>query len=224
MKRIFGHKRQKAFTLLEVVIAMAIAALIGVGAMKLLDSATTAHKNIQEQGERYNQIERALLFLSNDMQQLAPRNFRDEFGDTKNNLTSDDSIGKTHLSFTRLGRRNPAQLPRSNLEKLTYLVEEETLQRISFAYPDGMNVEQGLSRTLLEGVSSLKAEFFDGEEWTDYWPVDDGQGTTPNNTVNLPVAIKISLDLMDLGLISRIYPISDKRKNSDQNGTSGGKT
>jgi len=226
MKGIFNHNKQQAFTLLEIIIAMAIAALIGVGAMSLLDNATRAHKNIQQQGERFNQIERAFLFLSNDMQQLAPRNFRDEFGDSKNNLTSDDSIGKTHLSFTRLGRRNPAGLPRSNLEKLTYLVDDEPpgylkndpilksnwLKRISYAYPDGMSVDQGLARVLLDDVESLKAEFFDGEQWTDYWPVDNGQAINTGGAVNLPVAIKISLDLKDLGLVERIFIISDKRE------------
>jgi len=237
MKGFSNNVKQQGFTLLEIIIAMAIAALIGVGAMELLNSATTAHRNIQEQGERYNQIERAFLFLSNDIQQLAPRNFRDEFGDTKNNLTSDDSIGKTHLSFTRLGRRNPALLARSNLEKLTYLVDDvppdylkndpvlksNWLKRISYAFPDGMAADQGLARVLLDDVESIKAEFFDGEEWTDYWPVDDGQGITSSSTVNLPVAVKISLDLKDLGLVERIYLVSDKRQDSGQAGNAGGK-
>ena len=208
-----NYNKQQAFTLLEIIIAMAIAALIGVAAMNLLDSATIAHKNIQNQGTRYNQIERALLFISNDIQQIAPRKFRDEFGDKKNNLTSDDSIGKTHLSFTRLGRRNPARLARSNLEKLTYLVDEETLKRISYAYPDGMNVEQGLSRTLLDNVESLKLNFYDGEEWTDYWPVDSGLlAQTKGVTNSLPVAVKISLQLKNLGLVERLYVVSDRRE------------
>jgi len=237
MNSFANNSKQNGFTLLEIIVAMAIAALIGVGAMELLNSATTAHKNIQEQGERFNQIERAFLFLSNDIQQLAPRNFRDEFGDVKNNLTSDDSIGKTHLSFTRLGRRNPAQLPRSNLEKLTYLVDDvppdylkndpvlksNWLKRISYAFPDGMTEDQGLARVLLDDVESIKAEFFDGEEWTDYWPVDDGQTLSPSSSVNLPVAVKISLELKDLGIVERIYLVSDKREPSGQNGGPGGK-
>jgi len=208
----FNRHKQKAFTLLEIIIAMAIAALIGIGAMNLLDRATLGHKKIQSQGERYNQIERALLFLSSDIQQLAPRKFRDEFGDKKNNLTGDDSIGSTHLSFTRLGRRNPAGLPRSNLEKLTYLVEDESLKRVSYAYPDGMSLEQGLVREILEDVTSFSVEFFDGEEWTDFWPVDSGNLEQETDANPLPVALKVKLLLKDLGLVERLYVISDRRE------------
>jgi len=223
----FTYKKQNAFTLLEIVIAMAIAALIGVAAMNLLDDATIAHKNIKEQGDRYNQIERALLIISNDIQQLAPRQFRDEFGDKKNNLISDDSIGKIHMSFTRLGRRNPAGLARSNLERLTYLVDEEPpeylkddpraksnwLKRISFAFPDGMDASQGLSRVLLDDVDSLKFEFFDGEDWNEFWPVNtDLLAKADSGNNSLPVAVKISLMLKDLGLVERLYILSDRKE------------
>jgi general secretion pathway protein J len=209
-------RQQKAFTLLEILVAMAIAALIGVGAMKVLDSATISHKNIKAKGSRYNEIERALLFLSNDLQQLAPRQFRDEFGDLKDNLSSDDSIGKTHLSFTRLGRRNPANLPRSNLEKLTYLLDEKTLQRISYMYPDGMSTEQGLARDVLHNVDSFVVNFFDGEQWNDFWPVNAGGGERNENaSEKLPVAIKVSLELSDIGLVERLYVISDRIEESE---------
>lgn len=207
----FSH--QRAFTLLEILVAMTIAAVIGVGAMKVLDSATISHKNIKEKGARYNEIERALLFLSSDLQQLAPRQFRDEFGDLKDNLTSDDSIGKTHLSFTRLGRRNPARLPRSNLEKLSYVLEEKTLQRVSYLYPDGMNADQGLARDLLDNVDSFVVNFFDGEQWNDFWPVNDGsERDSDNPNDKLPVAIKVSIELSDLGLIERLFVISDQQE------------
>ncbi len=216
MRVTFNHNKQQAFTLLEIIIAMAISALIGVGAMTLLDDATIAHKNMQEQGDRYNQIERAWLFISNDIQQLAPRQFRDEFGDKKNNLFSDQQDGTTHLSFTRLGRRNPAGLARSNLEKLSYLVEEEKLKRISYAYPDGMNLEQGLKRLLLDDVESLEVNFFDGEEWNGFWPVDTNLSNSVSSSENdLPVAIKISLQLKDLGIVERLFVVSDKRSNPD---------
>jgi len=214
---VFPPISQQGFTLLEIIVAMAIAALIGVGAMSLLDSATIAHQNIQTQGERYNNIERAMLFISNDLQQLAPRRFRDEFGDMKDNLSSDDSTGNTQLNFTRLGRRNPAGLPRSNLEKLTYLVEDKQLRRISFLYPDGMSLESGLNRKLLENVEKLTLSFFDGETWSDFWPMDSSSSpSTSSSAGDLPVAIKLTLDLSDIGPIYRLYVISDLKEKKNE--------
>ena len=211
-----NYKTQTAFTLLEIIIAMAIASLIGIAALAMLDRATLSHKNIQEQGDRYNQIERAFLFISSDIQQLAPRKFRDEFGDLKDNLTSFESGGSTQLSFTRLGRRNPAGLPRSNLEKLSYLVEDNLLKRVSYAYPDGMSLDLGNSRDLLSGVESLKVEFYDGEEWTDFWPVEQQEfNQAEKQSTPMPVAIKLLLQLNDLGLVERLYVISDRLKKED---------
>ena len=219
----FNSNHQSGFTLLEIIVAMAISGVIGISALVLLDKATTASSRIEENGNRFNQIERTLLFLSNDIMQIAPRGFRDEFGDKKSNLKSDDSIGQTYVSFTRLGRRNPAGLPRSNLEKLTYLVENENLNRVSYAYPDGMIAEHGLSRTLLDKVESLSLEFYDGEEWGDIWPVDKGlESETGSN--DLPVAIKISLQLLDIGLVERLFIISDRKEEKDKKKRSEGKS
>lgn len=204
---------QRGFTLLEILVAMAIASFIGVAAMVLLDRSTVAHRNIQQQGDRYNAIERTMLFISNDIQQIAPRKFRDEFGDIKENLTSDNSIGKTHLSFTRLGRRNPAGLARSNLEKLTYLVEDEKLKRISYLYPDGMSLENGLNRTLLDKIDKLSLQFFDGENWSEFWPVEAAASSSSNT---LPVAIRVTLELQDIGSINRLYVISDRREKTNE--------
>jgi len=204
---------QRGFTLLEILVAMAIASFIGVAAMELLDKSTVAHRKIQQQGDRYNAIERTMLFISNDIQQIAPRKFRDEFGDIKENLTSDDSIGKTHLSFTRLGRRNPAGLARSNLEKLTYLVEDEKLKRISYLYPDGMSLENGLNRTLLDKIDKLSLQFFDGENWSEFWPVDTAASSSSNA---LPVAIRVTLELQDIGSINRLYVISDRKEKTNE--------
>lgn len=200
--------RLRGFTLLEIIIALAISALIGVAAMNLLDEATQANQNVQEKGERYNNIERALLFISRDIQQVALRKFRDEFGDLKNNLTSDDTIGKTHISFTRLGRRNPAGLARSNLEKLSYYVEDKQLIRISYAYPDGMSADAAQIRPLLKNVERMTLSFYDGEEWSDFWPNDSQE--EKNDSVELPVAIRFKLELSDIGEIERLFVTSDR--------------
>jgi len=207
---------QKGFTLLEILIAMAIAAAIGVGAFTLLDRATLAKTSIENTGNRYNSIERAWLFISDDIQQLAPRKFRDEFGDKKDNLSSDDGLGSPHLNLTRMGRRNPAGLKRSNLERLTYFVKDKILRRVSFSFPDGMVFEQGLNRPLLENVESIKFDFYDGENWNDYWPVSitessslEGVNSDSPTIKVLPVAVRVTLELSDLGLVNRLFVLSD---------------
>ncbi len=76
-----------------------------------------------------------------------------------------------------------------------------------------MNADQGLARDLLENVDSFVVNFFDGEQWNDFWPVNDGsERDSDNPNDKLPVAIKVSIELSDLGLIERLFVISDQQE------------
>jgi general secretion pathway protein J len=205
--------KNKGFSLVEVMVAMAIMALIGVGALSVLDTATKTSGNIKQDGERLNNVQRAFLFLSTDMQQLTMRQVRDEYGDKVASMKSDLQASAPYIRLTKLGRRNPALLPRSNLEHLIYSVEDKTLYRTSFTYPDGMTEESGLKRPILEGVEDMKINFYDGEEWHDYWPLTEGN--QDGAVVSLPVALKLNLELTDYGMLERLFVLSDKPEKDD---------
>ena len=207
----------RGFTLIEIMVAMAIMALIGVGAISVLNTATRSTDKIKINGNRLNDIQRAFMIMSNDMQQLTTRLVRDEYGDRMPSMKSDIQASAPYVRFTRLGRRNPAQLPRSNLEHLLYVVEDKTLHRISYTYVDGMVEDQGLKRPMLQNVEDMKVQFFDGEEWHDFWPLNEGLEDGQPNL--LPVAVKMELELTDYGKLERLYAISDKsaaRDNGDE--------
>ncbi len=200
--------RQSGFTLIEIMVAMAIMALIGVGALRVLDQATVSSDKIKQSGDRLNNVQRAFLFISNDMQQLTTRRVRDEFGDPLPSMKSDLQASTPYIRLTRLGRRNPAQLPRSNLEHLFYTIEDKVLYRTSYPHADGMAESSGLKRPVLKDVENMKISFFDGLDWSDYWPLSDDP-QDPNSRL-LPVAVKLKLELSDYGEIERLYAVSDK--------------
>ena len=200
--------KARGFTLIEIMVATAIFALIGVGALSVLDTATKTSDNIKKDGDRLNQVQRTFLFLASDLQQLSSRMARDEFGDRVPSIKSDQQSAVPMVRFTRLGRRNPAQLPRSNLEHLVYSVEDKVLYRTSYTYVDGMVEDDGLKREMLDAVEDMKLKFFDGENWEDYWPI--GDAAKPEDAQRLPVAVKISLRFTDYGIIERLFFLSDK--------------
>ena len=208
---IHNHKistaKNSGFTLIEIMVAMAIMALIGVGAMKVLDTATKSSDSIRRDGDRLNDVLRAFMFISNDMQQLTVRQVRDEYGDSLAAMKSDLQASTPYIRLTRLGRRNPAQLPLSNLEHLIYTIEDKTLYRTSFSYTDGMPMDLALKRPVLESVLDMKINFFDGETWHDYWPLTEQ--SQDEISVLLPVAVKMKLVLADYGEIERLYALSE---------------
>lgn len=207
-KTMNSASRQRGFTLIEILVAMAILALIGVGALSLLNAATQTSDQIRDEGTRLNNVQRTFLFISNDMQQLTTRAVRDEYGDNLPSIKSDQQASAPYVRFTRLGRRNPAKLLRSNLEHLAYSVEDNQLIRTSYTYADGMSESLGQKRPILDDVTDMKVEFFDGEEWTDYWPLV--QSPEEPGYMRLPVAVRLQLELVDYGILERLYAISDK--------------
>ncbi len=210
----FKTKKVDGFSLIEVLVAMAIMAVISVGALSILNKATESKSNIKNNGDRLNNVQRAFLFLSNDIQQITTRIVRDEFGDPVASLSSDTQSSSPYIRLTRLGRRNPAQLPRSNLEHLIYTVEDKTLIRTSYSFSDGMSADLALKRPILENVENMSIEFFDGEQWHEYWPLVEGN--EEQATQLLPVGVKLKLELTDYGVIERLYAISDKVESDEQ--------
>lgn len=224
MSKYFCHRspnKQMGFTLIEIMVAMAIMALIGVGALKVLDEATKSSDSIKRNGDRLNNVQRAFMFISDDMQQLTLRQIRDEFGDKVASMKSDLQSSTPYISFTKLGRRNPAQLPRSNLEHLIYSIEDKVLYRTSYTYADGMSADNALKRPILNEVEKMKVTFFDGEEWGDYWPVIDGN--EDGAVAELPVAVKMNLTLSDYGDIERLYVLSDEVSDDDRSDSGSGR-
>lgn len=213
-----AYSKASGFTLIEVLVAMSIMALIGVGALKAFDAATVSTDHIKQEGKRLNDLQRAFMFISNDIQQVTTRIVRDEFGDPRPVLMSDLQSSVPFFRFTRLGRRNPAQISRSNLEHLIYSLEDKKLYRTSFIYSDGMPDDSGLKRELLDSVEDMKVSFFDGNDWHDSWPAPGGSINVNPNTASsgnltnspiLPVAIKLKLEFTDYGEIERFYSVSN---------------
>ncbi|WP_068642059.1 type II secretion system minor pseudopilin GspJ, partial [Oleiphilus sp. HI0132] len=96
---------QQGFTLLEVLIAIGITALIGLGAWQVLNSAITSSDRTQVHLEELNQIQKAMLIVKRDLSQVIGRSIRDEYGDYQNALDSSSDFYK--IQFSRVGWRNP---------------------------------------------------------------------------------------------------------------------
>ncbi len=161
----------KGFTLLEVLIAIVITSLIGLGSWQLLNSAIRTNELTQAHLEQFGELQRAMLFIKRDLQQLAARSIRDEYGDYQPALTSRNQF--YFLEFTRAGWRNPLQDQRSDLQRVAYELNDQNLVRNYWLVLDRAQDSQPLSRTLLEGVESLSVRFMNQSGgWSSEWPPD----------------------------------------------------
>lgn len=194
-------KTKAGFTLLELLIAMAIFATIAVISYSGLSSMMKTSKAVEIDAARLKEIQIAVLFMQRDLLQSVNRPVREQYGSTLEALRSNDQ-GNVRLEFTRGGRRNPAGFLRSSLQRVGYGIDDdENLVRFIWPVLDRSQDTKAIKHELLSKVENLQFRFLDkSNSWVQSWPPI----TTNKKVVKLPRAVEFSFDLRDLGRIKRL--------------------
>lgn len=198
------------FTLLELIVAIAIFSLLSVmaysGLMVMLQTASQT----EQQAKRMTELQMAMMIVSRDMFQATSRSIINEYGVPEAALLgSDDSI-----SLTRAGWSNPFpdldpdRRVRSTLQRVTYSLDEGVLVRSQWFVLDRISNSESYDAPLLEDVSELKIQYMnEGRNWENIWPplatISSTGATIPPPP--LPLAVKITLELNDWGSITRVF-------------------
>lgn len=197
----------KGFTLVELLIAVAIFATIAVMAGSGLRSVLTARDITEENAKRLSELQRGMFILQNDIEQIINRKVRDEYGDSVAAIKGSASDG--YISFTRTGVLNPLKLRRSSLQRITYQLEETDLVRMAWYYIDGALEDDAQITTIMTEVDSIEFGFLTGKDkWEEQWPTMGSGSISGSSKVKpepVPKAIKMTLDLIDHGEISRLF-------------------
>ncbi len=212
------NERERGFTLIEVLVASALTALIGVIAYGFLSTALDAQASQQAQADRLNEINLFFTALARDIRQAVDREIRDELGETEAAVLG--GTGTEYLlSLTRGGWYNPRAVVRSSLQRVAYgLNDEQQVERVAWHMLDRASEQNVYKAVVLSAVEEIYFRFLAREEvrvdpddvgktWRERWPVEDvplgSQTDQP-----LPVAIEITLTLQDLGEIRRIFALA----------------
>lgn len=199
LNKFTNNKNSSGFTLLEVLIAIAIFSVISLSSFTIFNTVLSSSEKSKVRNERINELQRAFLIIERDFTQIARRKVRmNGEGSTEGYIHTQDSSFSSStqaLGFVRHGWSNPGlAIPRSDLQTVGYQLEEGILQRIHFTFVDPILGEEPKVRPLITGVEELKFEFHDGKEWRE--DIDD---------TDFPVAIAIEITTEDFGEIRRQY-------------------
>lgn len=194
--------RARGFTLLELLVAVAVFAVMAAMAYGGLSSVLNTSENAQRMADRIKAVQLAQAWFERDLGQFLDRPVRDDYGDTRPAFEIAGPEGGV-FSLTRGGWRNPTGAVRSHLQRVSYGLDEEVLVRASWRSLDRPPEEEPVRADLLTGVEGLEVRVLDTQgEWNTAWPPLGTAEAAP-----LPVAVEVSLRLTDLGTITRLFAL-----------------
>ncbi|MCX4029991.1 type II secretion system minor pseudopilin GspJ [Endozoicomonas sp. SM1973] len=213
------HDPQSGFTLLEVVIAVAIFSLLGLATYQLFSSVLNTQTAVFERSEKVIALQRATFMLQRDIGNMVARSVRDELGGNEDTWSCDE-FEQTFV-FTHHAWDNPLNEERSELQRVQYRMvpDEEAeeqgnddlfiLERDYWRVLDKAPEPKLYEQKLLAGIKSLKWRFLERKEKTsgssgtntnidDDWKECKDYAPSPNqgsaNNRALPQAIEVTFE------------------------------
>jgi len=196
------------FTLLELLVAMAIFAILGTLALSGYTELQQQSEYAEQRLERLREVQRAMQAIGQDLAQIEPRPIREPLGESLiPAVLATDSI-EYGLQFTRAGWSNTAGLARPTLQRVGYRLDGEGLWRDHWPVLDRTLVTEPTRVKLLGKVRSVRFRFMNAaREWVDRWPVSDGTNLAGSERLR-PAAVEIVLELEDWGEIRRVIEVA----------------
>jgi prepilin-type N-terminal cleavage/methylation domain-containing protein len=224
-----------AFTLIEMILAIGVAAIVLVAVNTVLFAALRLRDATSDVVDAAGPVDQTVTFLRRDLEcVVTPTNGTSKVlsGDFRvGNVSSPGVPGPVAVEmFTATGALG-ANAPWADIQRVTYELKQPADRSAA-----GQDLVRSVTRNLLtlttpevddqlmmSGVASIKFSCFDGSQWQDAW---DTTGQTSVNT-NLPVAVRVDIQMSGnggatAGPIEIIVPIdSQSRTNAVLNATTG---
>lgn len=199
-------RAMRGFTLLELLVALAVFAIMAVIAYSGLRNVLFTRAAVEAESQRLAAVQMAVYRLEQDIEQAVPRSIRDEYGDPQAALLGGD-LSDDRLILTRAGWDNPLGQPRARLQRIAYRLREGRLWRLHWPVLDRGGRIEPRETLLLDRVQAFKVRFLDKKSWRDDWPPPAEAEADRKNLDAMPRAVEISLILEDWGEITRLLPL-----------------
>lgn len=192
------ERKMHGFTLVEMLLALAILAALSVAAMAVLQNVIRADTLTRDKTQQMQALQHTFGQMSSDINQIIARRSRESsslFFAGRYQLSSDDWA----ISFSRNGWPNPlGMLARSEIQNVSYRLRQQRLERLSYDQQDPLTGAQPTVEVVQEGVRAFRLRFYASGRWQERW----------DNTQSLPLGLEVTLTLDGYGDITRLFLIT----------------
>jgi general secretion pathway protein J len=200
-------RRERGFTLIEVLVASVILAIMGVMAYRGVTEARVAVGNAEGHLDRLREVQRAMQVIVTDFRTLTRRPVREPIGDGMRPALRRDPNAIDLVELSRAGWPNGAGTPRGTDQRVLYRLDQGTLIREHWTVMDPTLASPPVRRELLTGVERVNIRYLTtGREWIGEWP--QFNSTAGREFFTRPLAVEVTVVLSDWGEIRRVVEVS----------------
>ncbi len=196
----------RGFTLIEILIALVIFAIMGVLAAMSLQSMIRTHSMLKKSDASLTQLQIAITLMRRDIIQVIDRPIIDSDGTSEAAFVG---TGGNQIVFTRTGLQNPLNISmQSNMQRVGYVLEGDKLIRLTWDVLDQPPRAEPEKQVLLNHVQSLQWQFLtDKNQLVSTWPPAQGSNLKMQNQSSLPKVVEMVMHIENQGVVQGIFPI-----------------
>ena len=195
----------KGFTLIEILVALTVFAILATITSSSLYYAFNARTRVSAQAERLNSLQLAVSMIQHDISQAVERPIR---GNEMRLFPTMVALPQ-YLELTRDGVTNPGSIEkRSTLKRVALLCFEDKLLHRTWASLDPVDKDIYEDKILLEHLTECRFNYLNQNlelltEWRE-------QAVTANQKKEpLPKAVQINIKLEDWGAMNLLFIIPE---------------
>ena len=193
------HHRETArgFTLVEILVALAILAVVALLAYRATAAMTDGEARLAAESEHWRTLDRFFARIEADMREAVPRGSRHGLAvEPAWWARPADGAGNTALTFTRAGPEFAIE-PGIAGQRIGYRLAGDRVEVVYWSQLDNIDDARATAYPLVAGVQRFRvSQIGAGRTWLPRWPVGGDTG--------VPRAVHVELGLADGTAVDRV--------------------